>query len=441
MATIQTVPPGLAAPGRIAINENFAAINAELGSLWQGEVLDPDILPPAEGENYLFVEVTTDPLQNGLNLIAACARAGTLTPNGLAIGSNNRVQVLLPPARYDLNTTGTVVVPSWVDVIGIGTWVQTVIMGAGTSDQYRMVSLSGNSRLRNLYIWHNSAGNTVNTSADGITFTDHAAALYMANFGAVFFEDCVISAVTTLSTASTNTSSAMVNCFITGGFRHNTLNSWLFEECYGWPSAGSNMSNKAFFVQNCILSSNTTFLRSCVNIIDGKTTAFAFKVYQCPYVGLHMTNDFAWFGDFLVSGAFIDCNQVAFVIPNGGTARRFIMNGTFRNCYINGLGNLMIRTLTLVACSLYYTSSTDALACVLDTVTNLKALDCQICRPSLSVPDMLFQPTSGTGNLILERCSLPQSFTLNPAWTLLSGATIADTLNFVSNGSYYNTGV
>jgi len=70
---------------------------------------------------YVVVKTTSDPTQNGANLLGAYAAARTLTPNGAALSSTNRAVVLVPPGAYNLGTGQVTLDTEFVDLIGLST--------------------------------------------------------------------------------------------------------------------------------------------------------------------------------------------------------------------------------------------------------------------------------------------------------------------------------
>lgn len=74
---------------------------------------------PLYGQNHIIPEVSTNPGINGQHLLAAVARAKTLTPSGFPRIPFNRVVVLVPPGFYDLSANNIVLDTDFVDLVGI----------------------------------------------------------------------------------------------------------------------------------------------------------------------------------------------------------------------------------------------------------------------------------------------------------------------------------
>jgi len=77
-----------------------------------------DILNKLNSANYVTIKVTDDAITNGNNLLAAYDLAKTVTPNGAALSTSNRLAVILPPARYDLGTQSLILDTQYIDIIG-----------------------------------------------------------------------------------------------------------------------------------------------------------------------------------------------------------------------------------------------------------------------------------------------------------------------------------
>lgn len=71
------------------------------------------------GEAFVMVNAGSDPVENGLKLLAAHAQAAALTPHGLPLSSGNRASVLLPPGQYDLGAEQLLLDADFVDIEGL----------------------------------------------------------------------------------------------------------------------------------------------------------------------------------------------------------------------------------------------------------------------------------------------------------------------------------
>jgi len=73
------------------------------------------------GAAFVMVETTSDPGQNGINLIKAYERAEKLKPLGKLLSADNRAMVIVPPGRYDLENSALLMDAEFVDVVGFTT--------------------------------------------------------------------------------------------------------------------------------------------------------------------------------------------------------------------------------------------------------------------------------------------------------------------------------
>jgi hypothetical protein len=64
-----------------------------------------ELVPPLSGPNYIFIEGTGTPLENGSNLVTAYNNAISATPNGLPLSDDNRYTILLAPGVYQVTST------------------------------------------------------------------------------------------------------------------------------------------------------------------------------------------------------------------------------------------------------------------------------------------------------------------------------------------------
>ena len=125
-------------------------------------------LKSGEGINYIVVDVSSgDPLVNGSNLRLAYNAAKLLTPNGSAIGVGNSATVILPPATYDLGTSGLVLDKEWVSLQGSSP-EKTAYITAAVQAHYEgtLMPVTDNVNLTNLSVnldWSQDSANTDNT--------------------------------------------------------------------------------------------------------------------------------------------------------------------------------------------------------------------------------------------------------------------------------------
>jgi len=109
---------------------------------------------PRTGPAFVVVETTDDPVQNGVNLLAAYAEAAALTPHGLPLGGNNRAVVLVPPGHYDLGNGQLELDTDFVDVEGISKdREKQYIYGTSDGDGTGVLRQTANHvRIENLFV-------------------------------------------------------------------------------------------------------------------------------------------------------------------------------------------------------------------------------------------------------------------------------------------------
>lgn len=86
--------------------------------------------------------------QNGAALLALYADTKNASPNGLPLGSKNRVALLLPPAIYDIGTASLVLDSPYIDLVGLGTQESVVIVSSGSTIWHQAFSSIRNLTLR-----------------------------------------------------------------------------------------------------------------------------------------------------------------------------------------------------------------------------------------------------------------------------------------------------
>jgi len=72
-----------------------------------------------QGAAFVIVEATNDEDVNGQNLIAAYAAATNISPHGMARSATNRMTVIVPPGRYNLQSNAVEMSQAFVDLVGL----------------------------------------------------------------------------------------------------------------------------------------------------------------------------------------------------------------------------------------------------------------------------------------------------------------------------------
>jgi len=86
--------------------------------------------------------------QNGAALLALYAEAKNVTPNGLPLGTDNRIALLLPPATYDLGNGSLLLDSPHIDLVGLGTPESVAIVSSASTLIHQAPSTIRNLTLR-----------------------------------------------------------------------------------------------------------------------------------------------------------------------------------------------------------------------------------------------------------------------------------------------------
>lgn len=117
------VPAEIFDADKVWLNVNIAgedlAPRARISSV--GYALRADAANGLVGSAHVTATATGTPAENGAALLAAYAKAKTLTPNGQPRSATNRVTVLVAPGQYDLGAGQLTMDAEFIDVAGIST--------------------------------------------------------------------------------------------------------------------------------------------------------------------------------------------------------------------------------------------------------------------------------------------------------------------------------
>lgn len=104
------------------------------------------------GASFVTVNAGADPLQNGINLLAAYAQVRAFTPHGNPLAPDNRAVVIVPPGRYDLDVESLVLDTEYVDLVGLTTDRDSqYILGTGNGPGTGVLTQTANDvRIENL---------------------------------------------------------------------------------------------------------------------------------------------------------------------------------------------------------------------------------------------------------------------------------------------------
>ena len=280
------------------------------------------------------VKLTDSAVTNGQNLVEAYNYAKTLTPNGAALSTSNRVSVIIQPGNYTLAAQLTIDT-QFVDLIGLG----AIKLRRGATPA---VIIGGNSLI--------VTANDVRVKGISVGTQIFSAG---TNLPLQIFEDCVggdnnFNAVILAGTFINCTGG--INSFASSSFISMTA-SGTFINCEGGSSsfgAGSSVSIASGLFVNCICSNNGGFgsgnLASGTFIdcesadfggFGGRTIGGISGTASGTFTNcIGGTNSFGSGSGSTASGKFYQCRSTS------GTFQTVTGAGLMRNC-IDGNNNLV----------------------------------------------------------------------------------------------------
>ena len=314
-----------------------------------------DILNKLNSANYITVKVTDNAVINGNNLLAAYALAKTTNPNGTVKSSTNRLDIILPPATYDLGTQSLILDTQFIDIIGSTNNRNNhyIKSNVGISNRGTVMQTANNVQLFNLTI-----ENTNTTFAPtNNTSTDPSAYFPDSNLPLTYIENVIFLGrigQTSFGAKSMrfaiNYSGTYVNCtggdFSFGGFSQGNTSvavSGTFINCTGGnfsfggtnstPSAVSPLLNGTF--TNCIGGGFSFGGFSTLNSASGATLSGTFT--SCT------GGDYSFGGAYtinnsILNGNFTNCTGGNFSFGANNSVSNSILSGTFINC-LGGLNS------------------------------------------------------------------------------------------------------
>ena len=207
-----------------------------------------DILNKLNSANYVTVKVTDNAIVNGNNLLATYALAKTVSPNGAALSTSNRLAVILPAAKYDLGTQSLILDTQYVDIVGSTSdrSKHYITSNVGVADRGTVQQTANDVKLFNLTI---EKSNTTYSP----TYDSSSATAYFpdSNLNLTYVENVLFTSNSNY-TWSTRTaieySGTFINC--TGGnrsFGYNGTATGTFTNCtggsYSFGNASGNFTN------------------------------------------------------------------------------------------------------------------------------------------------------------------------------------------------------
>ena len=207
-----------------------------------------DILNKLNSANYVTVKVTDNAIVNGNNLLATYALAKTVSPNGAALSTSNRLAVILPAAKYDLGTQSLILDTQYVDIVGSTSdrSKHYITSNVGVADRGTVQQTANDVKLFNLTIENSNTtySPTYDSSSATAYFPD-------SNLNLTYVENVLFTSNSNY-TWSTRTaieySGTFINC--TGGnrsFGYNGTATGTFTNCtggsYSFGNASGNFTN------------------------------------------------------------------------------------------------------------------------------------------------------------------------------------------------------
>ena len=298
-----------------------------------------DILNKLNSANYVTVKVTDDAITNGNNLLAAYDLAKTVTPNGAALSTSNRLAVILPSAKYDLGTQSLILDTQYIDIVGSTSdrSKHYIISNVGAPSRGTVQQTANNVKLYNLTIENSNTTYSPTSSS-----TDPAAYFPNTNLNLTYVENVLFTSnisYTWSMRIGIQYSGTFTNC--TGGdysFGNNGTISGTFTNCTGgnnsFGSTGGSITSTAVLT-NCTGGYNSfgngggSVSGTFTNCTGGDnsfgrsgTGSGTFKYCTGGYASF-----FGFFGTSNSAAVFINCIGGDYAFAGGGTAR-----GTFTNC-------------------------------------------------------------------------------------------------------------
>jgi len=278
--------------GNIAAMTNFTLNGSPLGQVFSN--FQQQVSAVYTSKFSVTVQVTANEATNGVNLIAAYAKAKTLNPS-----VTNRITVIVPPGRYNLGSAGLQMDTEYVDLIG-----QTSdrdaqhLFGAPGIDNGVIKQMADYVRIENLTVY---------------------------SLGVPVYSDPSDPAAYFPTTAGGNT--IICNCEFTGdvSMRFGWSYAGRYENCVG--SFGCAGSTSGTFV-NC--RGDFGMMGLAGGTFIGCQGSFGSYYGEAAGTFINCQGDFAGGGGCIASGKFMDCNAGAGSF--GGYGGELTTNAVLVNC-------------------------------------------------------------------------------------------------------------
>jgi hypothetical protein len=300
--TLDGVVTDAQVPDTITIKEAYSARTAQTAA----------VAYQLQGEAFLMVRTTANPVTNASNLLKTYAEAKELTPHKSVLSATNRAVVLVPPGRYDLEKASLLLDAEFVDLEGVSNdcdkqYLYGITNGPNTGV---LMQTANNVRIENLLVEC-----TLSTGTRKVDSTDPAAYFPNTALDATRVRNCRFQCSNTAYSWTMRLKieykGAYENCRGGyGAFGYNGVASGTFNNCTG-----------DFGAFGGVLGTASGIFRECT----GGKNSFG-RVASGTFINC-TGGDYAFGYDGTASGTFNNCTGGDYAFAYVGKA-----SGTFTHC-------------------------------------------------------------------------------------------------------------
>ena len=286
-----------------------------------------DILNKLNSANYVTVKVTDNAIVNGNNFLAAYSLAKTVTPNGAALSSSNRLAVILPAAKYDLGTQSLILDTQYIDIVGSTSdrSKHYITSNVGAANRGTVQQTANDVKLYNLTIENSNVtyvSSGISTDPAGYFPNSNLPLAYLENIKFLANDNNVFSMRTSIQYSGTYINCTGGNYSFGGGYNGGTL-SGTFTDCTGGDYSFGGGYNSGGTLTSTSIFINCTGAYVSFGGADGAGGTADGNFTNCA--GGYAS--FAGWGT--ASGTFKDCTGGDYSFSGGGNGTA---SGTFTNC-------------------------------------------------------------------------------------------------------------
>lgn len=393
-------------------------------------------LPPYTAENFIMVEVAQSgsaaATSNGQTLLNTYATAIAKTPNGSAISTTNRVQVILPPAVYDLGGQTLTLSTSFVDIVGLSGVQSTdcaIIQSAVTSSSAGVVSFTSATptvQLRNLIL-----KNTGTTSANTSNSSTFACVVFTTQVLRNVVFDTVEFVGTNIFHTGTNFGNSVSRCYFKNCIVSSiayTVNFNLDLDRCSKNNANPNLTS----VSVPLTGDPTSFTSGTMWLSNGSFTAFnnAIITPAAPIVGasISLTSSTLVAGGPIAGASFIGWTGSYISILGAASAATSTVSGIFTSCWLDLSASVQPAT---VLGSLLFKAG--VMTCSTSNLVSISGFP-KFYGTRFQGPLAL----TAAGSADLQHCNLPSTWGSPTNLTLVCGSAAAG-FNYVSTNSNFDS--